>query len=118
MHLNALTHNDIHIHNILVKDVTAEGSNAFFLDTLAVKKRNNRTLFSLLDIGKFYFWMQNDKKDSYLLPKEREYILKEYYKQTSDIYPFNYCVFRFMIKVIAMFIKKTYNLNRSIRNIQ
>ena len=118
MHLNGITHHDLHTHNILIRNSSADNTDIYFLDTLAVKKRKNNCFYCLIDMAKFYFWMQNDPTGIILHQDEREYILQRYYHKTKKIYPFKYSIFKFFIINFSFFIKKTYKLTRSIRSIQ
>ena len=79
MHLNGITHHDLHIHNILIGNGSTEEIAIYFLDTLAVKKRKKSCLYCLIDIAKFYFWMQTNPHGVSLQEDEREYLLQEYY---------------------------------------
>jgi len=115
MHLNGITHNDMHPYNILVE---LTKNSVYFIDTLAVKKRYCKIIFALLDIAKLYYWITNKTSGTAMLRAEREYLIHTYFQMSKALYPFKYSIFQLLIKISAFIIRITYKLNRTIRNIQ
>jgi len=113
LHLCGITHHDLNIENILVRENPGAGLQLFLLDPMGVCRHEYRWPHCLRDMGEFYLAALRDRSGMVLRPSEADRILEEYFVHAGPLYPFGWSHFKALVGGIAGFLDRAYVVRKS-----